>query len=79
MQDKNRDEDTGNEHVDPGGSRGMNWETSTDACAQPRAKETAGENLLHSAGSSAGCSAMASVNGMGWRKEVQQERIYVYM
>ena len=65
--------------MDPGGSRGMNWETSTDACAQSHAKETAGENLLPSAGSSAGCSAMASMNGMGWKRGVQQEGISVYM
>ena len=79
LQDKSRDEDVGNKHVDPGGSGGMHWEIGVDVCAVPHAKKTAGENLLHRAGISAGRSVMTSMDGMRWWREIQQGGIYVYI
>ena len=58
---------------------GMNGEIGVDVCAVPHAKKTAGENLLHRAGSSAGRSVMASMDGMRWWREIQQGGIYVYI
>ena len=79
LQDKNRDEDLGNEHVDPRGSWGVDWEVGVDVCAVPHAKETAGENLLPSTGGSAVCSVTTSMNGMRWRRRSNREDLCVHI
>ena len=63
LQGRYRDADVDNQEVHQWVG-GMNWETGTDACTPPRVKQPAGENLLHSTGSSARCSVLAWV---GWR------------
>ena len=52
----------------------MNWEIEIDVCALPCLKHITSGNLLYSAGSSAQCSVVAWMGGMGvGRKEGQEE------
>ena len=59
----------------------MNWEIEIDVCALPCLKHILSGNQLYSAGSSAQCSAVAWMGGMGvGRKEGQEEgRKIVYI
>ena len=57
------------------GESGMNWEIRFDINILPYVKQTVGGNLwLHSTGTSAPCSVMMQMCGMGvWgRREVQE-------
>ena len=65
--------------MDPGGNGRVNWEVGVDVCAVPHAKETAGENLLPRAGSSAGRSVKTSMNGMRWRRRSNREDLCVHI
>ena len=60
LRGRNRDTDIENGHVDTvgEGEGGMNWEIRFDTNTLQCVKQIASGNLLHSTGSSAGCSVM---------------------
>ena len=43
----------------------INWEIGIDVCALPCVKQRASGSLLHSTGSSAWCSVVIEMDGMG--------------
>ena len=49
------------------GGGGMKWETRIDIYTLPCVKQIASRNLLYTAGSSAGCSVVTEMDGMGER------------
>ena len=59
----------------------MNWETGIDVCAPPFVKQIASGNVLYSTGSSAWCSVVTSMGGMGVGVggRSKREGIYVYI
>ena len=75
---RNRDTDVENGHVDTEGEGegGMNWEIRFDLNNTIMCQIASG-NLLYNTGSSAQCSVMTQMGGMGGRSK--REAIYVYI
>ena len=59
---------------------GMRWvDQSKDIHTLPCVKQTAGGELLHSTGSSAQCSVMTWIEGMGWEGGPRGRDIHIYI
>ena len=62
-----KDADVENGPVDPVVVRSrMNWEIGIDIYTLPCVKHIVNWNMIYSAGSSAWCSVVTSMGGMGW-------------
>ena len=66
--------DTGEEK-----EHGVNWDSIINIHTLPCIKKIASGKLLYSTGSSAWCSMITYMGGMGSGREVQEEGIYVYL
>jgi len=57
----------------------MTWEIRVDVCALPCVKQIASGDLLQSSGSSAQCSVMTWIDGMGWEGGPRGRDIHIYI
>ena len=62
------------------GESGMNWESSLDVYILPCVKQVTSKKLIHNTGSSAWCSVIDYLKGLGLEVEgrLQRKGVYVY-
>ena len=56
----------------------INWETGIDVCALPCVKQRAGGSLLHRTGSSAWCSVVMEMDGMGVGEDQEEGAVCIH-